>query len=269
MGCQGGQSAARDDRLVSIIMATYNRAGTIPRAIRSVLGQSYPYWELIVVDDGSTDGTDEVLAQFSDPRIKVFRHERNRGATAARNTGLEHLRGGWFTLLDSDDEMLPEALGVMVDCAARTGATAVTCNCIDSVNGALTGRGHTSDGRMSPEETARQRGEHWGITRTSLLGDLRFDERLPGFEETVWLPINRRARRYYVHRALRVYHTEGSDRLCITARRSSLPDKVRVFHALGQNRAFLAELKAVDPERYRRTMQRVWIARVLHPLLRG
>jgi glycosyltransferase involved in cell wall biosynthesis len=78
---------------VSIVTATYNRADTLGRAIDSVLRQTYPDWELIVVDDGSTDRTSEVLSGYTDERIRVFKHERNRGVTAAKNTGLDHMQG--------------------------------------------------------------------------------------------------------------------------------------------------------------------------------
>ena len=74
--------------VVSIIMATYNRAATLPRAVDSVLRQDYAKWELIIVDDGSTDETEQILKGLRDPRIIVVRHERNRGATAAKNSGL-------------------------------------------------------------------------------------------------------------------------------------------------------------------------------------
>jgi glycosyltransferase involved in cell wall biosynthesis len=254
-------------RVVSIVIATYNRAGTISRAIASVLRQSYADWELIVVDDGSRDATQEVLRRFADARIRVVAHPDNRGVCAAWNTGLDTIGGAWFTLLGSDDEIMPNALEDMLECAARRGATAVTCNCRDSMTGLLTGVGPVADGRLSPESTARCRGEFWGLTRTSLLGDLRFDERLPGFEDTVWLPVNRRARRYYLHRALRVYHTEGADRVTKSSRAAGLGRKVDVYAALGQNRAYLQELRRVDYPEFRRMIVRVLAARLLRPLL--
>ena len=165
---------------------------------------------------------------MSDPRIKVYWHPKNRGVTAAKNTGLDHVRGEWFTILDSDDAMTPDALEAMLDCATRSGATAITCNCLDASTGELSGKGIDCDGRLSVAKRARCRGEFWGITRSGLLGGLRFDERLPGFEETVWLKVDQRARRYYVHRALRVYHTEGSDRLTAVSRPRHLRETVRV-----------------------------------------
>ena len=93
---------------VSIILPTYNRADVIGRAVVSVLRQSMPDWELIVVDDGSTDGTLERLAGL-DGRIRLLRQD-NQGVYVARNTGLAAARAELITFLDSDDEWLPHFL---------------------------------------------------------------------------------------------------------------------------------------------------------------
>jgi glycosyltransferase involved in cell wall biosynthesis len=253
--------------MISIVMATYNRATTLMRAVNSVLAQSLQDWELIIVDDGSTDETSQILARIDDSRVSVQRHPTNRGVTAAKNTGLDQIRGDWFTTLDSDDEITPDAFAVMLECAEETGATAITCNCADSVTGKMSGTGPTRDCWLTSEEAGRSRGEFWGLTKTSLLGDLRFDERLPGFESTVWLKINLAARRYYLHSALRIYHTEGADRVTVASRHAGTKRKVTVYAVLGEDRAYLEALKAQDPRGYRRTMLRVWAARLLQPFL--
>ena len=96
---------------VTVIIPTFNRASIVVRAIRSVLGQTYQDWELIVVDDGSTDGTEQAVRGLSDNRIKYIRHDRNRrGGAAARNTGIRYAQGEYVAFLDSDDEWLPEKL---------------------------------------------------------------------------------------------------------------------------------------------------------------
>ena len=89
---------------VTIIIPTYNRAHLLGRAIRSVLTQTFHNWELIVVDDASTDNTKEVAYSFQDPRIHYLCHETNRGGPAARNTGIREARGLYIAFLDSDDE---------------------------------------------------------------------------------------------------------------------------------------------------------------------
>src|SRR4030042_1857426 len=78
---------------ISVIIPTYNRAGVLGRSIKSVLTQTYRDFELLVVDDGSTDNTDELLKSFNDPRIRFFKHETNRGFSAALNTGIKSSRG--------------------------------------------------------------------------------------------------------------------------------------------------------------------------------
>lgn len=256
--------------MVSVVLLTYNRADLLPRALSSVLAQTVGEWQLIVVDNGSTDRTQEVLAQFTDPRILICRHQRNRGVLAGHNTGFDHIRGEWFTVLHDDDEMVPDALEAMLACARHTGATAITCNCMDTATGALSGVGPTHDCRLSPRETAQLRGEFWGLTRTTLLGDLRFDERLSGgYLGTIWSVINGHARRYYLHRGLRTYHTEGTDRVTLELRRRALRDRIKDFRCLGGNAEYLSALRAADPRLYVRTMLRVWAARLLHPLLQG
>ena len=93
----------------SVVIPTFNRAALLPTAIGSVLAQTDPDFELIVVDDGSTDGTDAIVAAFADPRI-TYRPQPNSGVSAARNTGAEVARGEFLVFLDSDDELLPYAL---------------------------------------------------------------------------------------------------------------------------------------------------------------
>ena len=249
--------------MISIVLPTYNRAAVLPRAVDSVLRQTFADWELIIVDDGSTDETARYLAGLRDPRVSVFSHSLNRGVAAAKNTGLDHIRGEWFTILDSDDEATPDALAVMDEYATRTGATLLTCDCVDATTGEMTGCGPPRDQWLTFEQGTRLRGEHWGMVSSSLLGDLRFDERLPGWEGLLWLKVNRLARRYFVHRPLRVYHTEGADRVSLTANQASVAEKVDVFCMVGEDRVYLDLLRGVAAREYRRIMLRVWASRVL------
>ncbi|MFW6000720.1 MAG: glycosyltransferase family 2 protein, partial [Halorubrum sp.] len=95
---------------VSVIVPTYDRATTLPRAIDSALEQTVDDLEVVVVDDGSTDDTASVLASYDDPRVRPIVHATNRGANVARNTGLEHARGEYVAFLDSDDAWRPTKL---------------------------------------------------------------------------------------------------------------------------------------------------------------
>jgi glycosyltransferase involved in cell wall biosynthesis len=98
--------------LVSIVIPTYNRAELVERAVHSVLSQTYPDLEVIIVDDASTDNTRERIKalQQVDHRILYFRHNSNRGPQAARNTGVQAAKGEYIAFLDSDNEWLPRKL---------------------------------------------------------------------------------------------------------------------------------------------------------------
>jgi len=98
------------EKLISVIIPAYNTAHLIGRSIKSVLSQTYQNFEIIVVDDGSTDELNEVVTAFNDNRIQYIRHEVNRGGSAARNTGVQNAKGNYIAFLDSDDEWLPEKL---------------------------------------------------------------------------------------------------------------------------------------------------------------
>lgn len=96
--------------LVSVVIPTYNRERLLPRAISSVLAQTIPDFELLIVDDGSEDNTAQVVAGYSDKRIRYLRHPINQGQNAALNSGVGAATGTYVAFLDSDDEWLPDYL---------------------------------------------------------------------------------------------------------------------------------------------------------------
>lgn len=104
--------------LVSVVLPTHNRAGTIERAVRSVLAQSHEELELIVVDDASDDGTHAALARVRDPRMRVLRNPQRLGVSASRNRGAGEARGRWIAFQDSDDEWRIEKLSRQLAAAA-------------------------------------------------------------------------------------------------------------------------------------------------------
>jgi glycosyltransferase involved in cell wall biosynthesis len=100
--------------LVSIIMPTYNRAYTIQNAIDSIVSQTYNNWGLIIVDDGSTDNTKQLIQQLNHPQISYY-FQQNKGPAAARNYGLTKAKGTWIAYLDSDNELFSNYLETMLD----------------------------------------------------------------------------------------------------------------------------------------------------------
>jgi glycosyltransferase involved in cell wall biosynthesis len=97
--------------IVSVIIPTYNRANLVGKAIKSVLNQTYQNFEVIIVDDGSTDNTEDVVRGFPDKRVKyIKKYKKNKGISVARNLGIKVALGKYIALLDSDDEWLPEKL---------------------------------------------------------------------------------------------------------------------------------------------------------------
>ncbi len=109
--CDGYEGdMVRSDVSVSVVIPTYNRGHLLPRAIASVLSQTFTDFELIVVDDCSTDNTESVVGSFNDARIKYLRCPQRRGAAFARNLGIKASKGNFIAFQDSDDEWLPEKL---------------------------------------------------------------------------------------------------------------------------------------------------------------
>lgn len=102
--------------LVSIIIPVFDRVGVLPRAVESVLRQTWRDWELVICDDASRDDTAEIARTFAerDRRIHLLRQEENLGAAVARNTAMESAKGKYVAFLDSDDEWMPEKLARQV-----------------------------------------------------------------------------------------------------------------------------------------------------------
>ena len=113
---------------VSIIVPAYNYAQFLPQAIDSALAQTYSPVEVIVVDDGSTDSTPEVVAQYSDPRVRYV-YQKNAGLSAARNTGIGHALYDHVSFLDADDKLLPQMCERIMEAFAKLPADFALIGC--------------------------------------------------------------------------------------------------------------------------------------------
>lgn len=103
-----------DKPFISVVIPLYNKEKSIAQSLKSVLSQTYTNFEVVVVDDGSTDKSVEVVKSIGDTRILLL-GQPNAGPSKARNTGVKNAKGDWIVFLDADDELLPEALSIFTE----------------------------------------------------------------------------------------------------------------------------------------------------------
>ncbi len=200
---------------VSVIIPTYNRAGFLSFAIGSVLGQTFQDFEIIIVDDASTDNTEEVVGRFCDQRIRYYCRDLKGNTSTGRNRGIREAQSSYIAFLDDDDEWLPEKLEKQI---------ALLDQSPPSVGGIYTGY----------IRILRSNGESLGITLPTKKGDLSstllssnvlagasglllrkeclldvglFDEDLPSFQDyDLWIRISKKFTFDYVDEVLYRYH---------------------------------------------------------------
>lgn len=137
---------------VSVVIPTYNYGRFLGEAIQSVLDQTFEDFELIVVDDGSTDNTKEVVDSFADPRVKYI-YQENRGHSAANNVGILASKGEYVAILDADDVWLPQKLELQVKVLDSRPDVAAVCSdiyIVDAQTGVITGRFWHNSPRLGP-----------------------------------------------------------------------------------------------------------------------
>lgn len=121
--------------MISVIIPLYNRETTIARCINSVVIQSLSDWELIIVDDGSTDRSSAIVKTYlSDDRVKYL-PKPNGGVSSARNYGIRNAKGGWITYVDADDYFMPDALEILLSLAKKYNVDIATGNFFTELNG--------------------------------------------------------------------------------------------------------------------------------------
>lgn len=171
--------------MVSVIIPAYNRAGALFDAAQSVLKQTWRDLELIIVDDGSTDNTEEVVAKINDDRVRYIKMEKNCGACAARNQGIDLSKGEFIAFHDSDDVWRPQKLEKEMHAIQKSGADIVFCKLVK----------HDQDGSQTYMPIGCSEGflkpvvSLFGIGTQTLLGksevfkNTRFDPEMPRFQE--------------------------------------------------------------------------------------
>jgi glycosyltransferase involved in cell wall biosynthesis len=204
---------------VSTIIPTYNRSGELLATVESALAQTYPDFEVIVVNDGSDDDTREVAEGIDDPRVTVIHHPHNRGVAAARNTGIGAARGVLLAFLDDDDRWMPDKLAKQVPLFADPAIGLVYCG-VAIVD---------ERGKVAWQVLPTRRGDIYKallfknypltgsvvVTRRACFEQLgTFDQKLPPFEDhDMWLRIARRYRVDFVPEALTLFAGFWHDRL--------------------------------------------------------
>ena len=116
------------DSLVTVVIPTYNHSHFLGRALQSVLGQTYPHWEALVIDNHSKDNTDDVVQSFSDPRVSLLKIHNHGVIAASRNFGICKARGEWIAFLDSDDYWYPRKLEIIMAVVAANNTYDVLSN---------------------------------------------------------------------------------------------------------------------------------------------
>ena len=180
----------------SIITATYNRKKYVRRTIESVMGQEYSNWELIVVDDGSTDETSEIFEEIKDSKIIYIRYDENRGPSCARNRGIEAANGEYLFLLDSDDRLSSNALEDIYKVIMDTNGHYNEYNfvVVDMVTGIPYNKNLPPDRTeitYSDNLSGKYPGDYCHVTKRIAFQNIKFPEHIRGGEHILWHRISK------------------------------------------------------------------------------
>jgi glycosyltransferase involved in cell wall biosynthesis len=199
----------------SIITPTFNRAYIIEKAIKSVLRQRFNDWELIIIDDGSTDNTNEVIQPYLNEKIKYFNLNKNSGPNVARNIGCNKAIGEWLIFLDSDDELTDNALEIINAYIQKfTDVDFFIFACKD-LDGNIPINIKDYEGYITFKDfLCRIKGEALPVIRKNVFEKTKFNENIVGGEHITWIDIlkdNHKA--YFSNKVVRIYNTKLQDRL--------------------------------------------------------
>jgi glycosyltransferase involved in cell wall biosynthesis len=225
--------ATRKPPLFSVVIPTHNRAELLARAVKSVLAQTQPNFELIIVDDASSDNTTSVVSAIQDERVRYMRHEKGRGGAAARNSGIREACGEYVAFLDDDDEWMADKLEKQGELFARhtdPDLGVVVCGSRVLKGSSVTDMIPRPRGWVFEEILAFQRHTTTStlLVRKSCLDHVGvFDESFPTFDE--WDLLLRLSKEYtfdYVDQPLHVYYEHEGERL------SNPKNEIRAMHII-------------------------------------
>lgn len=218
----------------SVVVATYNRKEVLERCIDSIIGQTYQDFELFVVDDGSTDSTEEMVRGIHDTRIRYHRFNHNTGAaTAARNYGIEHMTGDALVIWDSDDVLYPHAFFQIAE-VFQSVDVSVVCSSTDFFKGPVRKEllRRQSGFLTYLDWIAGKRPQDAEIIaiRKQLIGDLRFQSRGIDFMFYSELMIKNKPTIYYIENAGGAVYLESDD-ISLTKKRKTRNNKLSAERA--------------------------------------
>lgn len=232
--------------LVTVVIPTHNRKTLLPRALESVLRQTEGDFEIVIVDDGSHDGTEEMIrSTYRDPKIRYERFPENRGVHAARNRGIDLARGEYVAFLDSDDEWYPHALArglqVMQDSSiGMIGAPFVMGN--GKLSGRVRGDCEVPFLEQLCGEGTGEKKTGFTMLRRSAIGDIRW--RVPYLQFIFFRRVAAHTRTWYIAEPLGIYHFDPLDKASVTSRRN-IPN---VPLSIARGRELVAFIEEFDPQ---------------------
>jgi len=218
----------------SIVVPTYNRGYIISNMIDSLLKQNFKDWELIIVDDGSTDNTKEVIEKYTknDSRIRYFRLNRNYGTNIAKNYGVKKAEGKWIIFQDSDDKFTEKGLDIIFHLTRNIKTDILFTACITE-NKKILSNNPDFEGYLSYKDflCGKVRGEYQPTVRRKKFLKYSFPEDLNGGEGILWLKLVRdQGEAYFSKSITRIYNDYLDDRL--SNRRKNYQRLYKVFRKM-------------------------------------
>ena len=218
---------------ISLIIPTYNRSHFLIRAINSILNQTYKNFELIIVDDASTDNTEQTIKPFlKDKRIHYYKQRINKGALAALNRGFDLAKGNLIVHLDDDDELMRRAFEIIAkkfNELSPKGIKMLWFDRIDALTGKVTGYGISNEGYIDYKKVlcGKIKGDFLTVVDRSIINnENQFDERFWMGAGLLWLKLLRKYKTYYIPESLHIYHRESQGRMSNIPLQSSILQKV-------------------------------------------
>lgn len=186
--------------MISVIIPTYNRATTIKRCIDSVLNQTYSNIEVIIIDDASTDNTEEIVKSYTNDKIKYYKFEKNLGACAARNKGIEIAKGDYIAFQDSDDEWFKNKLEIQMKRLKETNTKFNFC-ALNRISNKTERKIPIYDVNKIENMTKELLKGNFISTQTmlgekSVFKEIKFDEQLPRYQD--WDLVIRVSKKYKI-----------------------------------------------------------------------